>query len=325
MAYDLRQNFTRKRISFIYVFYWLMLVYIVAALVFWFISLAKQNNQITRLRLNQLEQRDPDYAQRAEKIHADKKLKTVQYAGEGITFLVIIFASAVFVFRMLRTQLKLSRQQRDFMMAITHELKTPIAVTKLNLETMQKRQLDITQQQRLIQSTLAEADRLNALCNNMLLLNEVGASYTISKEDIDLNELISECVSEHENRAPLRQFHFEPEPDVHIYGDRVILKLAINNLLDNAVKYSPKESAIVVRTFIKNNQVIVQVIDEGDGIPEAEAQRIFQKYYRGKRGQAKGTGLGLYVTRQIVQQSKAKLEYQPNNPKGSIFTITFLS
>lgn len=328
MAYDLKQNFTKKRVSYIYVFYWLMLVYMVAALVFWFISLTRQNEVITRMRLEQLEiagETVPDYNERLEKILSDERSKTVQYVGEGATFLILIFASAVFVFRMLRTQLKLSKQQRDFMMAITHELKTPIAVTKLNLETMLKRKLDESQQQRLINSTLSEADRLNALCNNMLLLNEVGASYTIANEDIDLNELIDECIVEHQMRFPLRKFLFNSEPDVHIYGDRVILKLAINNLLDNSIKYSPKESEIIVNSYISNRKVVVEIIDEGEGIPEGEAHKIFQKYYRGMKGQAKGTGIGLYVTKQIVKQSRARLEYRPNQPKGSIFTITFVS
>lgn len=328
MAYHLKENFTKKRVSYIYVFYWLMLLYMVAALVFWFISLTRQNEIITQMKLEQLElagETVPQYNERLEKILADKRVKTVQYVGEGATFLILIFASAVFVFRMLRTQLKLSKQQRDFMMAITHELKTPIAVTKLNLETMLKRKLDESQQQRLINSTLSEADRLNALCNNMLLLNEVGASYTIANEDIDLNELIDECITEHQTRFPVRRFSFTSEPDIHIYGDRVILKLAINNLIDNSIKYSPKESEIAVNSYILNRKVIFEIKDEGEGIPETEARKIFQKYYRGRKGQAKGTGLGLYVTKQIVKQSRAKLEYRPNQPKGSIFTITFES
>jgi len=112
---------------------------------------------------------------------------------------------------------------------------------------------------------------------------------------------------------------------MHIYGDRMLLKLALNNLLDNAIKYSAKDTEIKVNSFQKDNEVAIQIIDEGAGIPAHEAKRVFQKYYRGAGNEAKGTGLGLYVTRQIVKQSKGRLEYQPNHPKGSIFTITFVS
>lgn len=325
MAYiDLKKSFTRKRISFIYLFYWLMLGYIVAALLFWFISLSNQNVEITRLKKMQLHESDSGYITQIDKIRKEERAKTFQYIGEGLTFLILIIASAIIVFRMLRTQLKISRQHKDFMTAITHELKTPIAVTKLNLETMLKRQLEPSQQQRLITSTLSEADRLNALCNNMLLLNEVGSSgYSMAKEDIFLNDLIDECVKEHKSRYPNRSFIVNTKHEMHIYGDRMLLKLAINNLLDNAVKYSPKESAVEVNAFLKDETTYIQIIDEGSGISDQDMNKVFQKYYRGASCQAKGTGLGLYVTRQIIRQSKGKLEYTSNKPKGSIFTISF--
>lgn len=319
-----KKSFTRKRVSFIYLFYWLMLGYIVAALLFWFISLSNQNMEITRLKNMQLTQSDPAFITQTDKIKREEKAKTFQYMGEGLTFLILIIASAIIVFRMLRTQLKISRQHRNFMTAITHELKTPIAVTKLNLETMLKRQLEPSQQQKLITSTLSEADRLNALCNNMLLLNEVGSSgYSLAKEDIFLNDLIDECVKEHKNRFPNRQFIVDAKQEMHIYGDRMLLKLAINNLLDNAVKYSPKESVVKVCAFSDNETTSIKIIDEGTGIQEQDMDKIFLKYYRGASRQAKGTGLGLFVTRQIIRQSKGKLEYTSNNPKGSVFTISF--
>lgn len=324
MAYvDLKNKFSKKRISFIYVFYWLMLAYMVAALVFWFISLTNQNLVITALRQSQLNPSAPDYSVQMQKIIADEKAKSFQYQGEGATFLILIITGAVLVFRMLRAQLRLSRQQRDFMMAITHELKTPIAVTKLNLETMLRRKLEPAQQQKLITTTLSEADRLNALCNNMLLLYKVGSSYTMSKEDIDLNELIEECVNEHKNRFPTRHFEIASEPDIHINADRMLIKLAINNLLDNAVKYSSKEAPVKVRLFLNIDETTIEIIDEGEGIRDNEINKIFQKYYRGTGSQAKGTGLGLYVTRQIIRQSKGYLEYRANTPKGSIFVVRF--
>lgn len=324
MAYtNFKKRFSKKRVSFIYVFYWLMLAYMVAALVFWYISLTSQNAEIHNLKRLALPVNDPAYQSLLQKINGEEKIKSFQYTGEGVTFLILIITSAIFVFRMLRVQLKLSKQQRDFMMAITHELKTPIAVTKLNLETMIRRQLEPTQQQRLINATLNEADRLNALCNNMLLLNEMGSGYTVANEDIFLDDLIAECLNEHKNRYQQREFVIQTETGMHIYGDRVLLKLAINNLLDNAVKYSPKTSAITVNTFTDGHVNYIRIIDEGDGIPENEVKKVFQKYYRGATRQAKGTGLGLYVTRQIIRQSRGRLTYSPNHPKGSIFTISF--
>ncbi len=325
MVYDVIKNrFRKKRISLIYVFYWLMLAYIIAALVFWFIALDEQNKQITNFRKEQLHPGTSDYTAQLKAITLEDERKNFQYIGEGLTFLILIIAGAVLVFRMLRKQLVISRQQKDFMMAITHELKTPIAVTKLNLETLRRRNLDPTQQQRLILTSLAETERLNALCNNMLLLNEMDAiGYAMTREDILLNDLVDECVKEHSSRALQREFVRNIIEELHVRGDRMLLKLALNNLIDNAIKYSPKDAPITIRGFMKHDAVTLEVIDEGEGISVKEAALIFEKFYRGAKRKAKGTGLGLYVTRQIIHLSKGTLSVSSNHPKGSIFTISF--
>ena len=128
-----------KRIELIYFIYWILLAYIIAALVFWFIALSKQNQQMTFYKLERLETSSASYPQQVSAIEKEKKLKTAQYIGEGSTFLILILAGAVFVFRSVRKQLRQSQEQQNFMIAVTHELKTPIAVTRLNLETLQKK------------------------------------------------------------------------------------------------------------------------------------------------------------------------------------------
>lgn len=325
MVYDdLKNRFRKKRISLIYVFYWVMLAYIIAALVFWFIALDEQNQQITNFKIEQLRTDNPDYTAQLRSIREEDRRKTFQYAGEGFTFFILIIAGAILVFRMLRKQLRISRQQKDFMMAITHELKTPIAVTKLNLETLQRHSLDAQQQQKLILTSLAETDRLNALCNNMLLLNEMDAiGYVMTKEDILLNDLVAECIKEHSARYLQREFIQDTKEELHVSGDRMLLKLALNNLIDNALKYSPRNSPVFVRGFLENGIPVLEVIDEGEGISAEEVELIFEKFFRGAKRQAKGTGLGLYVTRQIIRLGKGTLKVSPNHPKGSIFTIRF--
>ena len=181
----------------IYILYWFLLTYIIAALVWWFIALYQQNQLMTNYKLGQAKIEQKDYNQKVDKIQKDKKRKTAQYIGEGITFFLLIIAGAVFVFRAVRTQFRQSQQQHNFMMAITHELKTPIAVTKLNLETLQKYKLAEEQQQRLIANTMQEANRLNALCNNMLLASQIEAGgYQLTSEQIDLTKLVSDAVND---------------------------------------------------------------------------------------------------------------------------------
>ena len=142
--------YRRRRLTFITLTYWFLLLFIIAAWVWWFISLQNQNNQMRIYKLLQLNKDDIAYEQKLNLINDEHKRKTAQYISEGITFVIVTLIGAVFVYRSVRKQFLLGRQQQNFMMAVTHELKTPIAVINLNLETLQKRKLDEEKQQHII-------------------------------------------------------------------------------------------------------------------------------------------------------------------------------
>ncbi len=318
-----------KKIRYIFLIYWFLLAYIVAALVWWFVALNRQNYQMSNYKLQELNPNHTGYNQQVSKIQQAQKRKTAQYLGEGITFFLLIAAGAVFVFRAVRRQLKFSQEQQNFMMALTHELKTPIAVTKLNLETLQKRKLEESQQQRLIQTTIQEANRLNSLCNNMLLSSQIEASgFKISTEEINFSELVNDCTQDFIVRYPHAKINTAITKEVFINGDQLLLQMAVNNLIDNAIKYSPKEAVITVFLLQQKNKIIVEVKDEGKGIANEEKKKVFEKFFRSgneaTKG-AKGTGLGLYLTQKIIQQHNGNISVTDNTPTGSIFTITLQS
>lgn len=311
-----------KPIRSIYIFYWFLLAYIIAALIFWFISLYNQNVELSYFKLNTVVADETLKEEQIKKIESEKRRKTAQYAGEGITFLLLIIAGAIFVFRLVRRQLTLSQEQQNFMMAITHELKTPIAVTKLNLETLLRRQLDSEKQKRLIAGSLEEANRLNALCNNMLMLSQFNAGgYKLEKEVFDLSVLVAGAVREYERRFPERKFVFENGIPMLVYGDTFLLQLAVSNLLDNAVKYSDATEPVFVQLSKTEGNVNVEVVDRGPGIPDAEKKRVFEKHFRGAKGRTKGTGLGMYLTSRIVKYHHGTVTISDNPPHGCIFTI----
>jgi K+-sensing histidine kinase KdpD len=318
-----------KKNHYIFFIYWFLLAYIVAALVWWFIALNQQNEQATIFKLQQLKTDIPQYTEQVYKIEQGEKRKAAQYVGEGVTFFLLIMAGAVFVFRAVRKQLKFSQEQQNFMMALTHELKTPIAVAKLNLETLQKRKLEEPQQQRLIQNTLQEANRLNSLCNNMLLSSQIESSgFQISKEELNFSEIVKGCVQDFITRYPHRNIKTIVQDEIFTNADQLLLQMAVNNLIDNAIKYSSKETAIAILVTAEKNKIILQVKDEGKGISNEEKQKIFKKFYRiGNIATkaAKGTGLGLYLTKKIIQQHIGNISVTDNFPAGSIFTITLHS
>lgn len=319
--------YKKKKLRFIFIIFWVLLIYIVAALIWWFIALDTQNKQMTQYKIEQLKKDSSSYFQDLEKIQIIEKRKTTQYVGEGITFFLFIIAGAVFIFRAVRRQLKSGIQQQNFMMAVTHELKTPIAVTKLNLETLLKRKLEEGQQQQLLKNTVQEANRLNALCNNLLIVSQIeGGGYTITKENIDLSSIAKDCVEEAILRFPERKIQHQIVSESMISGDTLLLQMAFNNLIENAIKYSPKGSTIDIHLTNQNDKIIFSVKDEGKGIPENEKKKIFEKFYRlGNEATkvSKGTGLGLYLTKRIAKQHKANIFVTDNKPNGSIFTIEF--
>ena len=324
MAYNdaLKSRLKLKRLQTIYILYWFLLSYILAVLVFWFVILNKQNLQLSQYQQDLIDVDDVLHEQKQLEITQEKNTNTAQYLGEGITFLFLIGTGAIFVFRAINRQFKQSQQQENFMMAITHELKTPIAITKLNLETLQKRLLNDEQRQKLISSTIQEANRLNALCNNMLLTTQIEAGgYKMMQERIDFSNLVKDCAHDFIVRFPNRKIEIQLMDEAFINGDLLMLQLAVNNLLDNAIKYSGKEDIVLLKMFQDKKEIHFQVIDEGPGISDAEKEKIFEKYYRGSQGKTKGTGLGLYLTKKIVQAHNGTIKIENNLLRGSIFEI----
>jgi len=316
------RKFRLKRPQNVYILYWVLLSYILAAMVFWFVLLNRQNVQLSRYRLDMIDVDDVSHQEKENKITDEKNANTAEYVSEGITFLLLISTGAILVFHAINRQFKQASQQENFMMAITHELKTPIAITKLNLETMQKRVLNSEQQQKIISATIQEANRLNLLCNNMLFANQIEAGgYRIMEEAVNLTELGRQCVSDFMNRFPYRKIEAELSREIFIRGDLLMLQLAVNNLLDNAIKYSAKEDLVLLKIFEGGQEIHLQIIDEGPGILQKDKDRIFEKYYRGNHQKVKGTGLGLYLTKKIVQAHKGIIKMKNNSSRGSIFEI----
>lgn len=314
--------------------FWLLLLYIIAALIWWFISLVKQSEEMYLYQLNHLystidKQKNPvEYQAELKKVKENYHSNTIKYGGEGIVFLGLIILGAMFVHRSMRQQKMIQEQQQNFMMAVTHEFKTPIAVSKLNLETLLKHQnLDEAKQKKLINASLEETKRLDFLTNNILLSSQFeGERYELNKDELDFSALVQNRVHEFAQRFPDRTISSNIEPGIDIDGDPFLLEILVNNLLENALKYSERNEAVVVSLYKKEVDVILQVKDEGPGIPDDERTKIYSKFYRiGNEAtrKKKGTGLGLYLCRRIAKDHNADITMTNNNPKGSIFAIRF--
>ena len=317
----------KKRLTVATIVYWILLLYIIIALIWWFIALQQQSHQMAVYKLMELKADDPAYLQKIEAITLEEKRKTARNIGEGSIFLLVILIGAVYVYRAVRRQIKMAQQQQNFMMAITHELKTPIAIAKLNLETLQKHKLEEGKQQKLIHATLQEANRLNTLTNNILISSQLeGGGYKLLKEELNFSSLTANCVQDFHSRFPERKLESNIEDDIDVSGDSLLLQILVNNLLDNAIKYAPKESAIQLSLQKKEKNVFLKIADEGPGIADEEKKKVFERFYRIGNEQVrktKGTGLGLYLCKKIAIDHNADISVTNNHPAGSIFTVHF--
>jgi K+-sensing histidine kinase KdpD len=316
----------KRRLLLITIAYWVFLLYIIVALVFWFIELNNQNRQMNNYKLSELSTADASFAKKQKNILIDQQRKTAQYISEGATFLALILLGAVFMYRAVRRQFAIQRQQENLMMAITHELKTPIAIGMLNLETLQKHHLDEQKKQRLIEMTLQEMNRLNALASNILVSAQLEAGKRSDKEELNFSDLVKSCVTDFRRRFTDRTWEVSIDDEAEVYGDALLLQILVNNLLENAVKYSPSQSIVKCTLTKDDTHVTFCVADEGPGIPMQERKKVFEKFYRignEETRSAKGTGLGLYLCKKIADDHGATIKIDQHSPHGAKIIVKF--
>jgi signal transduction histidine kinase len=233
----------------------------------------------------------------------------------GILFFALLITGLVLNTAFLVREIRKSEQQDAFLNAMTHELKTPIASIRLYLETLQKRELSKEKREAFYEIMLADSDRLLGTIEQVLAASKARERSRKPKvANVDLRALVEDCVSQISNRYKL------PADTIRVTGasepllveaDRSELETVFLNLLDNAVKYSGKTVEIAVKLRRRQTGVVeVHVKDKGIGIPANEVKSIFKRFYRvasGTPATPKGTGLGLYIVRSIVESHGGRI------------------
>lgn len=265
-----------------------------------------------------------------EKLEFENELRKRMWmvGGEGSVFLALLIIGIYKTREAFRKEFNLARQQKNFLLSITHEFKSPLAAVKLNLQTIQKRELDRDQQKTIIRRSLIETERIHNLVENALFAARLESeNFEFYFEELDFSAFLESLIEEYVSRIDHEHsiIKFIP-PGIRLQGDRLALSSLFFNLIENAEKYSPEGSKIEIIVSKSNFNVQVQVIDQGYGIPDQEKQRIFEKFYRvGNEDtrRTKGTGLGLFITQHIVSLHKGTIKVRDNYPQGTIFEIKF--
>lgn len=321
----MRKLFDKIPLKFAEYAFWILLTYILSALIWWYIELDHQNDLMMQYKKVSLQESGQYNVASAAFILDEHRRNAKQYLGEGLTFFVLIVLGGIFLYIAVRRQIRYHLQQKNFMMAVTHELKTPISVTKLSLEILKRHQLDENKKNKIILQAINETERLDNLCNNILLSSQLDSGgYTSAKTLFNVSELVSHEVENNKKRYPDRIFHHRITKDLYCVGDEFLIRLVVNNILGNAIKYTASDSTIEIDCIEKTDIIEILIKDRGEGIPHEFKDKIFEKFYRledENTRKSKGTGLGLYLSAKIIKDHRGNIFVSNNTPKGSIFAI----
>jgi signal transduction histidine kinase len=247
---------------------------------------------------------------------------------QGALLLTLILAGATVIFIYYMKQRHLIQMQRAFVANVTHELKSPVASIQLALETMALRDLSSDRRREFITMMLDDTERLSTLIDRILgaaRIEKARGRYRL--EPVSMRHFIEETIDEdrHLYEKDGRTIVFEKGRDARVAIDRSAMRVVLSNLLENASRYSPRDSRIRIRLHRDLRSCRLDVIDTGNGIRGKDLKNIFKMFWRGSEDQGsrvRGTGLGLYIVRNIVKDHRGKVwASSPGIGRGSTFSV----
>lgn len=244
--------------------------------------------------------------------------------GEGMVFLLILILGIWKMKSSIKKEFQLTQNQTNFLLSVTHELKTPIASNKLYLQTILKRELDPEKRKELIEKALNENIRLEKMIDNILNATRLeNRKLILHKEEVNISGFLTSIVDRFQKTNPEIGFKIAISSEISKSIDPFIFETIINNLIENAIKYAGKEGPITVE-LIQNSTTQIRIKDLGPGV-DAEAQKnIFKKFYRAGNEETrnqKGSGLGLFIAAEFSRLHGGQLKYSNNQPTGAIFEL----
>ncbi len=309
--------------------FYALVTYVLLQFFWWEVLLIKQNNQLAE------EQKKISALHFSEKSLLEENLKEIDkkkdqrlwmHVGEGTVFFIFLSLGVLKIYNTRKKENELNRLQSNFLLSVTHELKSPLASVKLQLQTLQKHNLEESLKNKLLQKALADNERLLRIIDNVLLASKTDIENNILHlQKIDLSETITKLVEQsfEENKNNIQVVADEA---VFVEADEQFISIIFSNLIENALKYSPANSTLEINIQSKNNKAIVSVKDNGVGIVDTEKENVFTKFYRignEETRSTKGTGLGLFITKNLCDLQHIQINIKDNKPNGTVFTLLF--
>ena len=259
-------------------------------------------------------------------LEGELRKKLYMILGEGIVFVSLLFLGAVFIRRYAKREQRLAQQERNFLLATTHELNSPLAAAKLNFQTLNRKNLSDENRGLMIESGLENMGRLEKLVSNILTASRIDSGkYQLNQVSQELLPIVNAVFQRNQLMIEKEgmQMLIEVDENIKAFVDRDALEQVIENIVQNAIKYAPKSSLKI--EALDDDQVVKLVLkDDGPGLESDNLRKIFQKFYRVENEETrskKGTGLGLFLVKEIIEAHQGYISASSEPKHGLKFNI----
>jgi signal transduction histidine kinase len=250
-----------------------------------------------------------------------------------VALIVLIIAAILLILATIITNsferlAEANRMKSEFISVVSHQLRSPLSNLAWAIELLMSGRLGKIEEQQVEYFKILKenSDRMKDLVKDLLIVSRIeSARLFLKREEFSLEELTKEIIKEFEPfaKASNCQIEFSFEENLpRIYGDRYQMRQVIENLLDNAIRYTKGKGMVKIKIKKEKNSVYFEIEDNGVGIPKEDQKFIFQKFFRASnvlKYKTQGTGLGLYISKAIVERSGGKIGFKSQEGKGSTF------
>lgn len=241
---------------------------------------------------------------------------------QGIFLMIPIIAGTTILFVYWTKSRLLDTERVNFISSVSHELLTPLASLRLYIETMMIRDVEQEKRQEFLKLMLKDSERLSMSISKILLAARIESNRAqYNFENYEPGELIDRTAKQFITANSRLTFSDHLPPGTFCRIDVESFSTVMKNLIENAVRYSPKSALITISLEKQDNNVLIGIADEGEGLKPKEQKKIFKMFYRASKKQG-GTGIGLYIVRTVIKAHSGKVWAESNSPqKGAIVKI----
>lgn len=293
-----------------------VITYLIIAIIWWGLLLYRETTISYNLKLSLAE--EVEFADINEAYSKDK----MKIFGEGLFLGFSVLAGIYIIYRSANREILHMKQQGDFLLSVSHELKSPIAAMKLALQTLVRPDLPPETSIKITHSAIKDADRLEQLVQNILLsasLNE--KKLELFLESTDISEMMAKMVHEFESKSKAKTIIFRSDCEgIKCQIDRSMIQQATINILQNAMKYAEPETPIYFLVKANKNMVEIEIKNIGPLIKPEDKNKVFERFYRGNQSAIRtkeGAGIGLYISKEIISAHHGNIRINSNEKERS--------